>query len=102
MSNLLSGAISASCATEAAATRKATKYTALSQCYIFMPVALKSQVYESKTSADFISQLGRRIIAVTSEWKESSFLFQRLSVAIQLSTLFAFMTLLLGKMLVQK
>ena len=37
----------------------------------------------NKTFADFISEPGHCIIAITSDLRESSFLFKRLSVAIQ-------------------
>ena len=48
-----------------------------------MPVAIEFHGSYSKTTKDFISELGRLITAVTSDRRESSFLFQRISVAIQ-------------------
>ena len=48
-----------------------------------MPIALESHGSYSKISADFISELGHRITAVTSDWSKFSFLFHKLSLAIR-------------------
>ena len=49
-----------------------------------MPVAIEAHDFYSKTYTGFISEFSLRIAAVTADWRESSFLFQRLSVATQL------------------
>ena len=75
--------VSAGSAAESAATRKQAKYAELTQWYEFMPIAVESHGSYSKSAADFLSELGRRISATTSDPRETSHLFQRLSIAMQ-------------------
>ena len=51
--------------------------------YYFVPVAVETLGVLGEEAAAFISDLGRRIAAMTGEPRSSAFLFQRLSVAIQ-------------------
>jgi hypothetical protein len=78
--------ISAACAgaaAEAAANRKEAKYTDISQSHLFFPVAFETMGPINQTGSDFLSLLGRRLATVTDDPRESFFLFQRLSIAIQ-------------------
>jgi hypothetical protein len=75
--------VSAGSAAESAAVRKEAKYVELSQRYEFVPVAIESHGAYSKSALSFLSDLGRRITAVTMDVRETSFLYQRLSIAVQ-------------------
>ena len=67
----------------AAEERKASKYAHLDQAYRFVPVAIETLgAFGPKTLA-FVRELGRRIRQETGDKMETSYLMQRLSVAIQ-------------------
>jgi len=50
---------------------------------IFQPIAVENLGAFSSSSSDFISALGHETSSVSGEERETSFLFQRLSVALQ-------------------
>ena len=80
----LSGTAScAGSAAEAAATRKGEKYTEISSSYLFFPLAFETFGPINQAGCDFLSTLGHRLSLVSEDPRESAFLFQRLSVAIQ-------------------
>ena len=69
----------------AAEDRKANKYIHLDPTYLFIPLMLAFEtlgVFGPKTLA-FVRELGRRISQETEEVRETSFLMQRLSIAVQ-------------------
>ena len=67
----------------AAEERKKSKYSHLTSCYTFKPVSIETAgVFGPETGA-FLTELGNRIRRVSGEVKAKSYLFQRLSVAIQ-------------------
>jgi hypothetical protein len=70
-------------AAEAAAERKDSKYAELARSHIFVPVACETLGPFSSKAIDFLSDLGRRISLVSGDVREGSFLFQRISVAVQ-------------------
>ena len=70
-------------AAEAAATRKEDKYIELSRVHLFFPLAFEIMGPINQVGQDFISELGRRISSSTDDPRETSFLFQRLSIALQ-------------------
>jgi len=51
--------------------------------YIFQPIAVETLSPIDGSSVSFLSDLGRRIANVSGDFREGSFLFQRLSVLIQ-------------------
>jgi len=51
--------------------------------YCFQPIAVENLGAMNSSAVDFINTLGRHISSVSGEDKESAFLFQRISVAIQ-------------------
>jgi len=69
--------------TELVAERKSMKYSNLPTNLIFQPTAVKNLGSFSSSSSDFITALGHKISSVSCEERETSFLFQRLSVALQ-------------------
>ena len=82
-SYIRSTAAIAGSAAEGAATRKQAKYSSLTDRYAFVPLAFETLGPPSSECAEFISELGRRIATVTANSRETAFLWQRLSIAIQ-------------------
>ena len=82
-SYLALSSVSAASAAEAAATRKNIKYAEISRTHLFFPLAIEIMGPINQVGQDFISELGRRISSTTEDPRETTFLFQRLSVAIQ-------------------
>jgi hypothetical protein len=82
-SYLPASAALAGSAAESAATRKEAKYIDLAVRYEFVPIAIESHGVFSSKASSFLTDLGRRISVVTADMRETSFLFQRLSIALQ-------------------
>jgi hypothetical protein len=82
-SYLASTSIKAGSAAETAAAKKVTKYTDLARSHIFCPLAFESLGPINDAGQSFITELGRRLAATTGDTREGSFLFQRISIAIQ-------------------
>ena len=82
-SYVLASSTCAASAAEAAAQRKELKYSEISSSHHFFPLAIETLGPINAEGQRFISELGHRITAVTDDPRETSFLFQRLSVAIQ-------------------
>ena len=76
-------ALAAGSAAEGAAARKTAKYASLSQCYHFYPVAVETLGPFAASSQEFITEIGRRITQRTLDSRETAYLFQRISIAIQ-------------------
>jgi hypothetical protein len=76
-------AVTAGSAAESAAARKETKYAELSNRYVFVPIAIESHGPFNNKALLFLKELGRRITITSSDSRETSFLYQRLSVALQ-------------------
>jgi len=68
---------------EQAARRKEDKYTELSRSYLFQPISFETLGTVNSSAQSFIRELGRRIYLISNDCRESAFLFQRLSVAVQ-------------------
>ena len=83
ISNLPHSSTSAGAAAEKAAERKTAKYSELAATYTFIPVAFETLGPVNTCGADFIKSIGARIRSVTGDLRETSFLFQRLSSALQ-------------------
>jgi Reverse transcriptase (RNA-dependent DNA polymerase) len=82
-SYLSTTAVEAGAAAEAAAGRKEAKYAQIINTHIFVPLAFETLGPINSKGATFLSELGRRISTCTGDPRETSFLFQRLSVTIQ-------------------
>ena len=78
-----SSAREAGAAAEMAATRKMAKYTDLLERYLFFPVAVETQGPINQMDILLLCELGRRISSLSGDPRETSFLFQRLSVVMQ-------------------
>ena len=70
-------------AAELAADRKSDKYSDFLSNYIFQPIAVENLGALNSSAVDFLNELGRRISFMTGEHRESVFLFQRISMAVQ-------------------
>ena len=66
-----------------AATLKIAKYSDIMQSHFFVPIAVESSGCWNLTALNLVKDLGKRIALVTGDVRESSFLLQRLSVALQ-------------------
>ena len=56
-----------------------------------LPVAVETAGTWNQSTIDLIQEIGRRIIAVTEDTRETVFLFQRLSIAFQRGNAVAFL-----------
>ena len=63
--------------------RKAVKYVSLSSTYTFTPVAIETSGVFGPRTATFLKDLGHRLAQVTGDKKSTTYLLQRLSVAVQ-------------------
>ena len=66
-----------------ASTRKTEKYSTLSSAHRFEPTAVENLGTFSSTTLNCISELGRRICVHTGDARETSYLFQRISIMLQ-------------------
>ena len=67
---------------EQSPARKLAKYSELAINHIFVPIAMESLGPICAEALTFLSELGRRMSVVTGDMRETTFLFQRLSIAI--------------------
>src|SRR6267154_2315242 len=59
------------------------KYDELTQTHIFVPVAVETLGAWCQEGLNWLEEIGRRVSRVTGDLRETFFLFQRLSVAVQ-------------------
>ena len=76
-------AIRAGAAAEIAALRKTTKYTALLEEYEFVPLAFETLGPMGAACMSLITDIGRLLAFVSGDQREATYLFQRISLAIQ-------------------
>ena len=82
-SHVLGSAAVAGAAAAKAEVSKAAKYAIIARTHAFVPLAFETLGTWGVQAVEFVQELGRRISAVTGDRRETSFLRQRLSVAIQ-------------------
>lgn len=82
-SYLNSTSVTAGGAAEIASTRKLEKYRELARGYEVVPVAIETMGPMNPDGADFINGIGRRCAQQTGDQRETSFLWQRLSITLQ-------------------
>ena len=80
LSRTISRAGAAAAKTESS---KRVKYSALTSDFHFVPVAVETLGVLGREAAKFIRQLGRRLVEVSNDRRQTSFLRQRISVAVQ-------------------
>ena len=66
------------------------KYCSLQSTHIFCPVAIETSGTWNAMAVDLVQEIGRRITNVTEDSRETTFLFQRLSMALQQGNAVAF------------
>ena len=74
---------SAGGAAEGAANRKELKYQSLLNTHTFIPLAFETLGPINSKGVVFLNQLGHRLAVSTGDTRETSFLFQRLSLTVQ-------------------
>jgi len=74
---------SAGSAAEAATVMKKSKYSTLPPDLIFQPIAMETHGPLNASAMNFLSEVGRRLSSVSGDSRETSFLFQRLSILAQ-------------------
>ena len=74
---------SAGSAAETASIRKESKYSSLPPECLFQPVAIETLGPLNASAVNFLSEVGRRLTSLSGDPRETSFLFQRLSMLIQ-------------------
>ena len=66
-----------------AASKKNTKYIDITSTHIFYPIAIETAGSLDVQALEVIEEIGRRITEATEDPKETTYLFQRLSMAIR-------------------
>ena len=66
-----------------AASTKNTKCIDITSTYIFYPIAIETAASWDVQALEVMEEIGRRITEATEDPKEMTYLFQRLSMAIQ-------------------
>ncbi|XP_069181539.1 uncharacterized protein [Procambarus clarkii] len=64
-------------------TQKTNKYRDLERCYRFVPIGSETLGAWGKCALKFLKELGEELIGKTRDPRAASFMFQRLSVAVQ-------------------
>ena len=82
-SHIQQSAGAAGATAEHAALLKKQKYAQLPAAYFFLPIAIETLGALSSEALEFLNVLGGRAIAINGDPRERSFLFQRLSMAVQ-------------------
>ena len=82
-SNLMHSCQAAGSACELTAERKVAKYSELATSYLFVPVAFETFGPVNSDGANLIGEIGRRLSCISGDMRETCFLRQRLSVAMQ-------------------
>jgi hypothetical protein len=82
-SYLASTSTTAGAAAEGAASRKELKYQALASTHAFIPLAFETLGPINSKAISFFNELGHRLSTLTGEPRETAFLFQRISIAVQ-------------------
>jgi len=65
------------------AQNKIDKYAILASTHIFYPFAVETAGTWYHMAIELTQEIGRRITAITEDTKETTFLFQRLTLAVQ-------------------
>ena len=83
VSHLPGTAVIAGSAAEAASAAKTRKYDGLTSTHIFVPLAFETLGPVCSEGASLIASIGSRLTSKSGDPRETQFLFQRLSIAIQ-------------------
>ena len=75
--------IQAGTAADRTAAAKKAKYTDIANTHMFIPVAIETGGPWNVEAIELIQKIGRRITLSNGESRETEYLFQRISIAIQ-------------------
>ena len=89
-SHLPTTAMNAGHAADKSAVFKTQKYRCILQTHLFMPIAIETAGVWNSQAGEFINELGKRITTVTGEVRETSYIFQQISVAIHRGNMLSF------------
>ena len=81
-SSVVDAAIAPGSAASCAEDRKRLKYASLTDRYQFEAIAVETSGVVGRSSTAFLQRLGKRITAQSGDRRETSWLFERLSIAI--------------------
>ena len=81
--NIRLSSVFAGSAAEGAATRKELKYSDLKSRYAFVPIAFETMGTINTSGSELIDEIGKRSHALSGDNRERTFLWQRLSMALQ-------------------
>ena len=84
-------------AAESAATRKRAKYAEIIQSHHFVPIAIETRRPINMDGQRFLDSLGERLFSISGDPRETTFLYQRLSLLIQIFNAVAFRGSLLAE-----
>jgi len=84
-------ATEAGAAANQAAANKIAKYDELVSMHIFYPVAIETGGTWNQWAVELVQEIGRRATLITGKPRESTFLFQQLSIALQRGNAVAFL-----------
>ena len=70
-------------AADQAAQQKISKYASLVSTHIFCPIAIETAGTWNAMAIELVQGIGRRITVITADSRETTFMFQRLSIALQ-------------------
>ena len=70
-------------AAQVAAERKVSKYASLPASHLIVPIAIEPLSPINEAGHSFLFELGRRLLTISYDPRESFFLFQRISILIQ-------------------
>jgi len=82
-SHLPATSLTAGAAAEKAASLNTNKYEDLQTTHLFVPIAIETSSCFNQTGLEFITELGNRLKHVTGDKLKLTYLYQRLSIAIQ-------------------
>ena len=70
-------------AAQQAAQHKIAKYSKLASTHMFYPIAIETAGTWDDMAIELVQEIGRRTTVITQDTRETVFLFQRLSIALQ-------------------
>ena len=84
-------------AAQDAARKKVDKYANLAETHLFYPFAIETGGAWHDLAIELVQEIGRRTTIVTEETRETTFLFQRLSIALQRGNAVAFLNTMIAE-----
>jgi len=75
-----------------AAADKSSEYCHLAGTRLFFPVAIETAGTWNQIAVELVQEIGRRITLVTEDSRETVFVFQRLSIALQRGNAVSFLS----------